>query len=207
MTWSLSRLKTFEQCAAKYDYRYRQQVPVTDTSSPAAARGVKIHKEIEQSLNDGAPMPMEASFLTDIPAGGHPEFTVKLDREWKQAVAGDYWYHGIIDLYVRTSETTATIYDWKTGKIYPDHEDQKSLYALVLMCIFPELQEVKTIFSYLDLRKQIPKVFHPHSNLLAKETWNARVAKMEGATEFIPSPGYLCRYCAYSRSAGGPCRF
>jgi PD-(D/E)XK nuclease superfamily protein len=213
VTWSLSRLKTFEQCHAKFNYRYNLKL-VDNYKGSAATRGVDIHKGIEDSIKGVAPVPTEAGHVAECvqslkPSGleHHSEFNIHLDRDWKQVIAGDYWYHGIIDLYVRTSHDTADIRDWKTGKIYPDHDEQKELYALALFCCFPELQEITTYFDYLDQGKTISKVFHPHMVGPAKERWLKRVTTMEECSEFLPMPSYGCRYCGFSKAKGGPCRF
>jgi hypothetical protein len=214
MSWSLSRLKTFETCHAKYDYRYNLKIPDNGGSS-AAQRGIDIHAGIEKSIKDRiTPVPEEASFVGDtirsLQYAGvehRAEFDLKLDKDWKQVITGDYWFHGIIDLYVRTSPTTASFHDWKTGRIYPDHDEQKELYALALFCAYPELEEITSHFDYLDQRKSITRTFHPYMVPAAKERWSRRVGRMQSATEFIPTPGYLCRWCGFSKAKGGPCRF
>jgi hypothetical protein len=213
MTWSLSRLKTFEQCHAKFDYQYNLGLD-RGSSGPAAERGVAIHKDIENSLKGAAPAPTESGHVGDLinalklsGAKFHPECNIKLDREWKQVVVGDYWYHGILDLLVFPEVGVAHIRDWKTGKIYPDHDKQKELYALAVFCAFPETQEIQTFFDYLDQGKTITRTFHPHMVEPAKERWSRRVARMESATEFMPMPGYACRWCGFSKAKGGPCRF
>jgi hypothetical protein len=214
-TWSLNRLKTFESCHAKFDYQYNAGLD-RGPAGPAAQRGIDTHKDIENAIK--APtlsdMPHALGHVRDtisaLKLSGivcHPEYNLKLDREWKQVLTGDYWYHGVIDLLVFPEPGLAQIRDWKTGKIYPDHDQQKELYSLAVFCAFPETQEIQTFFDYLDLGKTITRTFHPHMVEPAKERWGNRVARMEAATEFVPNPGYACRWCNYSSSKGGPCRF
>ena len=213
MTWSLNRLKTFEACHAKFNYQYNVGLE-RGPAGPAAQRGIDIHKEIENSIKGITPEPHAAGHVSQhlaaLKLSGcpvHAEYNLKLDREWKAVLSGDYWYHGVIDLLAFPEPGLAHIRDWKTGKIYPDHDQQKELYSLAVFCAFPETQEIQTFFDYLDLGKTITRTFHPHMIDPAKERWSARVARMEAATEFMPMPGYACRWCNYSQSKGGPCRF
>lgn len=213
MTWSLSRLKTYELCHAKFNYRYNLKLE-DSYKGAAASRGINVHKGIEEHIKSVAPLPPEAGHVAytigSLKASGHEhhaEFNILLDRNWKQVITGDYWHHAIIDLYVRESPQVASLHDWKTGKIYPDHNDQKELYAIDLFSCFPELEEVQTYFDYLDIGRSISKVFHREHVEPAKERWEKRVAKMEADTEFLMMPSYACRYCGFSKAQGGPCRF
>lgn len=213
MTWSASRLKTYESCAAKYSYRYVEKRPQGE-SSPQAARGSNIHAAIEAAVKSGGDIPEEAGHLVSTYLRGLrfskavalSEFDLKLDRQWKQVIAGDYWYHGILDLLV-LDDTKANVDDWKTGKMYKEHDDDKELYAIAVMSAYEHVEEVLTQYHYIDQGKMVPKVFYRHHVEPAKERWTRRVLKMENESDFIPSPGYLCRYCPYSKAKGGPCRF
>lgn len=213
MPWSLSRLRTFETCPAKYEYRYLQKIAQGEPSA-AAARGSSIHKAIEVAVKTGGDLPEEAGHLVNSyinmqrMSGNkvYPEYDLKLDHDWKMIVAGPYWYHGILDLFV-LGDKIANVDDWKSGKMYPSHDDDKEMYALAVFCAYPEVEEVVTQYHYMDLGKVVPKVFHRPMVEPAQERWTRRVHRMEQATEFIPKPQYGCRYCDYSKAKGGPCRF
>jgi PD-(D/E)XK nuclease superfamily protein len=214
MTVSHSRLKTFESCAAKYDYRYLQKIDKPYVSSPQAARGSAIHELIEQSIKAGTDTPEEAGHLVANYIRGlrfsggiiHAEYDLKLDREWMLVTEGDYWLHAILDLLV-LFPTRANLDDWKTGKIYPEHVEQGELYAIALFSGMPELEEIEVQFHYIDLGKVVRKLYLRSMLGEAKERWDRKFTRMETATEFIPNPGYLCRYCQFNAASGGPCRF
>lgn len=216
MTWSLSRLKTFETCHAKYDFRYNHKLEDT-YKSPYAERGIAIHKDIENYLNRAGPAPEAASFLgpylAEVLAKAdvlvRPEFRLELARGWVPVTEGlEVWLVSILDLLTTVrAENKAVVDDWKSGKIYPDHDDQKELYAIGVFRLLPEINEVLTQFHYFDIGKVVARTFYRAHAEAAMERWNRRVAKMETATEFIPMPGYHCRYCSFSRARGGPCRF
>jgi len=213
VTWSLNRLKTFETCHAKFDYQYNQKLD-RGSAGPAAQRGIDIHRAIEESLHGRSDVPSESGHVADTiqavrisAAPFYIEYNLHLDRDWKRVITGDYWYHGVLDLLIFPEPGQAVIRDWKTGRIYPDHDQQKELYSLAVFCAFPEVQEVVTHWDYLDQGKTVTRTFLPWMVEPAKERWTNRVRRMEEATEFIPMPGYGCRWCNYSNSKGGPCRF
>jgi hypothetical protein len=213
MTWSLTKVKTFEQCGAKYDYRYRQRLP--DVSGPAADRGKLIHASLESFVTKDTPLtgPLEFyhGWLSNLKSQKtlEPEVTIKLALDWTKHTGTDSpWYVGVLDLRWR-EPPLSTIIDYKTGKIYPDHDDQKELYAVAEMADCDEVNTVKTIHTYVDKGQNREKTFTRSADFERLKTkWNSKVAAMESATMFIPNPQFLCRYCTYSRMAnGGPCPF
>lgn len=214
MPWSLTKLKTFEQCGAKYDYRYNQKLP--DVSTPAAQRGSDIHKTLEGFIRGTVPTltgPLEFyhGFLSALKAAPVPlqtEYRIALRRDWSSCPTGEEpWYVGYIDLF-RTVEVSAHLWDWKTGKHYPDHLEDMEVYALASLSAHPEVEVVTVTYTYVDKGQNRERIFSRQFEYDGlKEKWAARVEKMEKATQFIPNPQFLCRYCPYSRGNGGPCQF
>lgn len=216
MTWSLSRLKTYETCHAKFNYRYN--LGAADTyRSPQADRGIDLHKGIENAILGTGPLPQQAvyleSYINGLAGQGHilvrPEFRIELARGWQPTgVDAPVWYVGILDLLsLDKSAKKATVDDWKSGKIYPDHGEQRQLYAIATFRLYPELEEVLTQFHYFDLSRTNAVTFFRYHVDPTIERWNQRVEKMEQETEFMPMPGFHCRYCSFSNARGGPCRF
>lgn len=240
MSWSLSSLGTFEKCAAKYDYKYIKKLPELSRSA-AADRGVNLHKMVEDFVAGATDsLPAELSFYTQFLLGLrtheiYPEHKVALDRNWELTDwdAKDLWYKGVLDLKLleRPEEltrgdcllsgepkgygpepTAAVVYDWKTGKIYPDHDDQKAIYSLAVFSEHPAVQRVRAIHVYLDLGKSREITYYRNEVQQLRELWEARVKRLENAaaTEgygYPPNPTFMCRYCSYSKFKGGPCRF
>ncbi len=227
MSWSLSSLGTYEKCAKKYEYKYILRLP--EARHSAASRGVELHKAVEDFVAGTIQkLPAEIDFYTQFLTGLrqheiYPEHKISLDREWNKVEWDDkekVWYKGVLDLKlidpgtgegsvpgVRGDPTSATVYDWKTGKIYPDHDDQKTIYSLGVFSEHPTLQRVRAIHVYLDLGKSREVTFHRDQVHQLRELWVARVSELENAQGFPPNPSYMCRYCAFSRANGGPCRF
>lgn len=215
MTWSLTKLKTFEQCGAKYDFRYNQKIP--DKSGPAAERGTAIHKTIEGFIRGVEGIALTGSlefyhgFLTALKESQvplYPEYRIALRQDWTPCPDGESpWYVGYLDLY-RAVEISANAWDWKSGKPYPDHDQDKEVYALAIMAAKPEIQVVTVTYTYVDKGQNRERIFSREFEYEAlKKKWGDRVARMEAATQFIPNPQFLCRYCSYSKVNGGPCRF
>jgi ATP-dependent exoDNAse (exonuclease V) beta subunit len=214
-SWSLSAVGTYEKCPLKAKYRYVDRLE--DKRSVSAVRGVNSHKAVEDFIKGEVPTLPDAlsyyqSFLTGIRSyENYPEHIIELNDQWQPTKEGeDYWYKGVLDLKV-VAPTEITIYDWKTGKIYPDHEDQKSLYSVAAFSEHPDVFSVRAIHVYLDLRVFREKSFHRDQMHELRATWNDRAGKYLNALKvpesMIPNPGWHCRYCSFSRANGGPCKF
>lgn len=213
-SWSLSRLKTYEACAAKYDYRYNQKLP--EEKSNAAIRGSGRHRQIEEYIKGtNLELPPELLFYKGFFDGLRSksvfaEHQIALTADWKRTEWDNegMWLRGILDLLVLDLPLKrADLFDWKTGKIYDDHEDDKELYAALVFAAYPEIENIYTNYVYVDLGKNRFKQFW---RLMAPDImrrWAERAKLMLGATEFIPNPTYACRFCGFSKWKGGPCRF
>lgn len=211
MAWSLTSLHTFEQCTLKYKYKYIQRLE--EPRSYAAARGVDKHKMVEDFVNDGVPLPPELDFyhgfLSNLKAaGGKPEVKLAMNKSWEPCdwKAEDVWWRGVLDMLVLTPKE-AIVYDWKTGKIWPDHEQQRELYCIATAQHFPELQQMRGIHVYVDLGKNRQHVYHRSELRSLQAKWETRVNRVTSAVEFFPNPSFKCRFCPFSRYKGGPCQF
>jgi hypothetical protein len=217
--WSLSKLSTFEKCPAKYRFKYL--LKIEDSKHAAASRGIGIHKDVEMFLLDQAPLPPALDYYQGFLTGLKqyeikPEHKVCLKRDWSTCEDGaeGHWYTGILDLKLVTP-AQIQVYDWKSGKIYPDHDDQKELYSLAAFAEHPTVYSVRAIHVYFDLNKNREKEYHRDQMPELRKQWEARVAKLERSHSevtsyidpFIPNPGYHCTWCSFSKSKGGPCRF
>lgn len=220
MSWSLTSLSTYEQCPAKYKFRYVENVPVVQDPNSAAARGTEIHGTIEKFLRgELLALPTELNFytayLTNLRTKEiYPEHKVALNRNWEPVSwdADDRWYKGVLDLKAlngagQTAPTEATVIDWKTGKIYPEHDDQKSIYSLATFAEHPSVQRVRAMHVYVDLGKNREITYDRQQMHQLRSSWDSRILRLEKEEEFIPNPSFKCRYCPFSRASGGPCKF
>ena len=211
--WSLSALQSYEGCAYQYKLKYIDKLG-GDTRSDAASRGVEIHAEIEAYLRkevENVPQSAikHAPLLTELRGREcFPEHKVALSREWQPVQWDERWYGGIFDLKVLgPKESEASVYDWKTGKIYDSHDDQKSLYTLAIFAEHPAVLWVRAVHVYVDLGKVTAKAYHRDEMHNLRNQWNSRANKLEVEQEWLPNPSFKCRYCPFSKAKGGPCRF
>lgn len=211
MRHSYTKISMYMECPAKKRYRYdeRRETP----QSPAAARGTQYHAGLEGAIN-GTGLPDELSYYGDYVRrlrdnGAKAEFAFALRRDWSITDwdAEDSWIVGKADVWVPVSPV-AHVQDWKTGKIYESHEKQGEFYATCLFSYVPsEVREVRATFIYTDLRKERNKTYHRDSLEQLRSRWTARIERMERDTECIPTPGFGCRFCPFSKIKGGPCLF
>lgn len=217
-SWSLSKLGTFTKCRRKFLYSYIEGRPAPAGS--AADRGVAVHAAIEAFFKDGKSLPPEFAYWTNYfttlrSLPNFPELELGMRPGWVPCSFGDptVWWRGVLDLWV-LHEGKGWLFDWKTGKIYEDHDDQKELYAIASFLAHPEIDEIQAFHIYVDIKKTTHKVYQRDSldALIAK--WNAKLAPYFAALAmvaadptdahmyFSTNPGYLCAYCPYSKN---PC--
>lgn len=210
MSWSLSSLGTWEQCGLKYKLKYVDKI--SDRPSEAATRGTDNHALIEAYLKgEVAILPSVLSFYQSFLSGlklypVFPEHRIALDKNWSLVDWKDGWFRCVLDLKL-IDGTGAVVYDWKTGKMYDDHYDQKELYALAVLSENPEITRVRSVHVYLDLNKHTERTYERSDLISRRQGWEARVSKMEADKEYIPNPSWKCRFCSFSKFKGGPCQF
>jgi len=212
MRWSFSAWNCYNQCPAKYKFRYKDRLRL-GMKSVAAERGDMVHASAERYLVDPinrleSPMVYYESFLTALrDKGAKPEHTIILNREWKPAMPWeDEWLKAILDVAL-VEGTVARNYDWKTGKIYPDHVDQRELYSLAQLCAYPEVEVAIGMHVYVDLKQNRVSEFKQADVPALKAKWEERVSRLVEDEIFPTNPSFTCRYCEYSKWNGGPCRF
>ena len=218
MPWSLSKYGLYKKCPTAYKFRVVDRIP--DPAGPAAARGTDIHAQLESYLATG-------NWTLAI-----PEFTIKkaeamrglnfrseiklaLDENWKRVEwnAPEAWVRGIIDAMVLLPDngdvppTEAQLGEWKTGKVYDDHVNQRDLYLTMVLSIWPTIDYGKIETIYVD-QSHAQASELKREELEAKQIhWAKAVTPMLNDTFFSPRPGDHCRWCTFSKRRGGPCVF
>jgi hypothetical protein len=113
----------------------------------------------------------------------------------------------VLDLLVPPQDGVVYVYDWKTGRIYDDHSDQRELYALQAFAKYPEAKKVQAEHVYLDSNERRAMLYHRFEIDAIQKRWDLRFKKLEEATEFPYNPQPGCQWCPYSQAKGGPCPF
>ena len=212
ITYSYSSLKTYEQCPQKFKFGRIDKLP--EPSGEAAERGKTLHSAIEANVKgetDILPIEIEhvrpsINELKVMGAEAEKEFAIDLD--WKPVSFFDKKarFRGIIDIYAKNGEK-AIVLDWKSGKVR-DYSDQVRVYAAVSFALDDELQLVKPVIAFIDQKKEqeypsIPREVYPS----IRADVERRMSAIDNDSVYAPNPGFLCKWCHYRKSNGGPCRW
>lgn len=180
-------------------------------SGPAADRGTRLHNALEDFFN-GKPYPSAdkclavwQDFMEGLAQHGPvAEGEVAVRSDWKPCSFDDplAYFRGKKDLHIEAG-STLLLFDWKSGKIYPDHEKQGKAYT----ALSPGYERYITYFVYLDI---------PH--VVARWEYSAKdredivdeitesVELIRTATEYPATPGPKCDWCHLSWRRGGDCK-
>lgn len=209
MTWSYSRISTYEKCPLKYQCQYIDKLPRGEPSK-ALARGNRIHSLAEDYLNG-----LSETVPDDLKKVSKPlERLKKLEavaEEWwhfhDDWVPSDDWAWLVIksDAYCFPSDRTLEVTDFKTGKTYPEHRDQLHLYATGALSLFPGVEKVCARALYTDQGSAIDFEWGRKDLKIMHNNWKSRSSRIEKAKTFPPRPNRFCRWCDYNAANGGPC--
>ena len=211
MSWSYSRYSLWKQCPRKYKYRVIEGLP--EEMHPAASRGTEIHAHMENYLlGNIARLPEEIdyyqSFLDGLKEiGVHPEIRLSFTKDWEPCAwdAPDRWFRCVLDALVLQFDR-AVVYDWKTGKEYDSHIDQREIYAVAVSAAYPEIMEISVFHTYLDTKQNTWTTWHRDEIEELRAKWEAAIAPMFDDTMYEATPSWLCRFCTFSSRHGrGPC--
>lgn len=231
-SWSFSRYGLYTLCPAKTKYKHIDRLP--EPGSEALDHGNAVHKSLENYLKSAMPRPVKehnpkvfGELLKNLrmkrkrdPHSVQLEETWAFRSDWSETVWNDWngcWLRikvDCADIDGDADNIEVRIYDWKTGKFREsskaDYELQLELYALGALLKFRDAKQVSVVPSlvYIDEGVQHSTGVYTLADLprLQKE-WAARAKPLLSDTTFAPRPNNLCRWCAYRKDAGGPCKF
>ena len=209
---SPSGLKLFKKCPFRWKAQYIDGY--RPPSNKYADRGTDLHGELESFFRGFGQYPyglpalapwrrfMEA--LTVYKP--HPEVEMAVDATWSPVPFDDdtAYFRGKADLKHDNMEASVLwLYDWKSGKIYDDHEQQGEDYV----CLSGEYENYIVSFVYLDQPLTVVPFKYSHSQrtmMIAKRKED--IERLRNETEFKPTPSnYVCKWCPLSWRNGGTC--
>lgn len=213
-SWSFSRWDKHNTCPFQFKLAVLDKMPTH--RGPAMERGDKIHKAIaahlQQPLTNVAPeVAFNGSVIEEL--NGFNDKLIEqqwgFTNQWTPTgwFGKDTWLRSIIDVGVLYEDHTSEVIDWKTGKVRGTHEDQMELFAVSVMCHAPFVTHVTTRLVYLDAEEQEIAEFPAADREKLISKWERKIAPMFEDTSYLPRPGDQCRFCDFSRSKGGQCRF
>lgn len=219
MALSHSRLSDYGQCPRKFYLKYIEKAFPQEDDSPHLVRGKNVHSALENyvvkriSGQEGIP----ASSLPEVentkPIIDHifakfddvmPEAQIAVNAQWQQVewFSKQAYYRAIIDFIARGSKK-ALVIDWKTGKIneYSGWGGQLHLTAAMIMSIFPDLEEVTTVYAYVDHQKlSKPVKFHRNEHAGLVKHFDAESAKVNSDTTWMPTANDFCKWCPATKA-------
>ena len=223
--YSFSQINKFRTCPKQFEASYiTKEVKFEETE--ATRWGIAVHEALECRLRDKTPLPMnmvqyegDAQLLESQAGALTVEHKLTIDEAGNSL---DWWNkaatkRGILDVFLREADK-ATIWDWKTGryncptgKYATMHKGlpigELDFFAMLAFNVFPELNNIKTIYRWLKLDSE------PSINIITREQlpilvegFSIDISKIEKAKEFDLFPakkGGLCRKWCQVRS----CKF
>jgi hypothetical protein len=222
--WTISALKDFETCPAKYRWSYLFEPAdwlalgyrvVPDKGSPAMQRGTDIHESCERYLLGTINVselhreirPGWRNLLSGLRHfGATPEEQWEVEEGWHpRDPDGAVWLRAKIDAHYQPSADTMHVIDFKTGKPYLQNMEQVEVYALLAFAKFDAVQTVVGELWYLDHEEPHEKAFHRAQAPKLARRWEQRADRLLSAVQYPPRPNRFCDWCPYNESKGGPC--
>jgi RecB family exonuclease len=212
MPLSFSRLSTFEQCPAQFDYLYVSK-RVVNQSNEHSDYGDRVHKVLEAkgkgeldetALSAEGQQTIERwGALVDkvISRSGDKYFehqmAVNRNLEPVEWFAPDVWIRSIADVLV-VDGATAYCLDYKTGKV-KENPTQLQLFAAMVFWHFPDVQTAKTSFIWLKFDEVTNSKYERR---FLGALWSALEPRFDKVQEVInlgvfeTKPSGLCPWCA-----------
>ena len=210
--WSYSAYALYSQCPLKYKLEKIDKLPQPE--NPAFVKGHAWHKKAENFLRGvektlpAELVKFELSFQQLKTLEPLVEQQWGFDAGWKPTewFGKDTWFRSVADAAVLYPDNTAETIDHKTGKAYDTNEEQIETQALSVMCRYSEVKSVTARLWYLETGQEVVREFGVSQRDELKAKWAAKVGPMFADTRFAPRPNSRCRWCAFSKYAGGPCK-
>jgi len=217
---SFSGMQLYEGCPSAFQRRYilkEDTSHVPDGTSPAAVRGTRVHKGVENYLLRKEPeLPEEALAFEGLFEGirdgrdALPEEKFCFDEDWERVPFEDKErgrVRGILDIAYYDDETnTAYVQELKTGKKYPEHSKQRSLYGLAGLLMFPEADNVVVNTVYLDGALVDALTISRAQMESYQYVWQRYINKPQPPQPYTAKKNWKCRFCPYNAEVGGKCQ-
>lgn len=210
---SFSSMNTYNTCPKQYYLTYVDPViPYQETD--ATRWGTEVHLALEEYCRDGKPMPNGilqfqpfGDKIRALPGDKYYEIEMALTKNLQPTAfdSPDAWVRGIIDVLVVNGDK-ALVNDWKTGKVRAD-SDQLKLFAGFVMQTFPEVNTVKTVYSWIAHKKTTVETYTRSDLPGIWDHFNVKMARIEASYDkdrWVPKTSGLCNgWCG----AGKHCEF
>jgi len=244
-TWSASRYKTFKGCAMRAYFEYVEKIKfaVPAHLQKIFDRGTRSHY-VGQLVLQGSAATIDDTYRKVADKAG-PVTQKELDLWWawadhlydlreQGAVAEErwgftrelrpvdffrgpkVWLRAVTDVHI-VGQDTLYVIDFKTGRVYDEHEEQAEIYAVAGKAMFPKVRNVEVEFWYLDQGpgRGIAEYEYDEQDLDGlRGKWIEQGTQVTDATKFPATPDLTgCKRCPFSKfkklpnGSRGPCQY
>lgn len=198
MRHSPSSLETWTNCPRLWKAKYIDKV-VPYVEHPAAKRGTEIHEKLENAVLTGVPPKdiwtpkglieklYEQGAMAEVKVG------LKKPGEYVDFHSDEAKLRGVMDVYL-PRPGRAIILDWKTGKVRPK-KIQADAYTAFAQSHAGD-RPVKTEFAFIYVDQKQPVRLDRDPQEAEKRIFDL-IAEVEADNDYLPQPGWLCRFCDY----------
>jgi len=225
-SWSYSVYTSWLKCPMAVCFDKIKRIRIVEPPNPAFVKGNAIHKFAEDYIAGRLKPTASHPDLKAVKERltGYRKLKAMVEQDW--AFTKDFqptrwddwkncWLRIKVDVCAVTEKPAPLIHitDWKSGKVYDEHKQQRSLYALgglqlvELGLLAGGAKDVKVIAEHLytDTTQSATETFTLKDLNPLKREWASRIKQMMSDTKYPAKTGYHCRYCRFRKSAGGPC--
>lgn len=211
--WGFSKLDVFRACKAKFKFQFIDKIP--SDGSPAMERGQKMHENIEGYLNgwETELIPENAAWKEALDALKQKDFKAEqalgFDSSWNKLpdwFSKATWLRVKMDASYKEGAKGKAI-DFKSGKYRIPSTEQIELYAIGLHAANPELEEVSAEFWFIDTGEVYEKAYTRAELLALRKKYEGYAGSMYNEAAWNPEPSRECRWCPYSKTKGGKCKY
>ena len=208
-----SKLDTYRTCPQKFAFQFIEKLP--QPGSPAMERGSKIHAGIEAYMNGWQLEPPEeatnwkAAFDALKMENFKGEESWGFDKNWNKLpnwFGKDCWMRAKSDGHY-VNKDVLVVLDWKTGKYRVPSTEQLELYAICGGAVYPEALKTVVEMWFIDTDQTYTREYTREELLALRKVYEGYFAPIYQDETWAPSPSQECRWCPYSKTKGGKCKY
>lgn len=223
-SWSYSVYSQYMKCPLSVCFDKIKRIRIVEPPNPHFEKGDRVHKACELYISGSGKAPVvipelkavkdKLVFFRKARAAVELQWAFTKNYLPTSWFASDAWLRVKTDVCLNTaSPPLVHITDWKTGKVYDEHRQQRSLYALAGLQLVELGQlaggskdtKLTAEHLYTDTTQSATEQYAMKDLKPLKREWASRIQQMMTDTRYPAKTGFHCRYCRFRKSAGGPC--
>lgn len=222
-SWSYSVYTAYVKCPLSVCFDKIKRIRIVEPPNPHFEKGDRVHKSAEKYITGSGKAPaiipdlklVKDKLVLFRKLKAKAELDWAFTKSWVPTTWNDWtncWLRIKVDVCAETPGLVQ-ITDWKSGKVYDDHKQQRSLYALGGLQLIElgllgngaPVTKVTAEHLYTDTGQTATEEFTMKDLKPLKREWLNRIRQMMTDTRYPAKTGFHCRYCRYRKSNGGPC--